>query len=125
VGSVHDNTSSGVDITLLGNRPGGEHVVSCARCHTDAGLFTSGYGLSDTFSERALDVSNTSKREVYRQIIIFNLIKISQRLSFLTKLSCYLSIIHKLYTFRGPGSDIAITQRDRTQSLRSVESDGA
>ena len=39
------------DVTLLGNRPGGEHVVSCTHRHTDVGLFTSGYGLSDTFSD--------------------------------------------------------------------------
>ena len=83
--SFHDNTSRSVDITLLGNRPGGEHVVSCAHCHTDAGQFTSGYGLSDAFSERVLDASYAKKREVCHQVIIFNLIKISQRLSFLRK----------------------------------------
>ena len=48
VWSFHDNTSSSVDVTLLGNRPGGEHVVSCTYCRMDAGPFTSGYSLSDT-----------------------------------------------------------------------------
>ena len=45
------------------NRLGGKHVVSCTHRHTDAGLFTSGHGLLNTFSERVLDASNANKRE--------------------------------------------------------------
>ena len=60
VRSFHDNTPSSVDVTLLRNRPGSEHVVPCTHRHTDAGVFAFGYGLSDTFSERILDSGNAN-----------------------------------------------------------------
>lgn len=60
MGSFHDNTPSSVDVTLLRDRPSSEYVVSCAHRHTDAGLFTFGYGLSDTFSERVFDSGNAN-----------------------------------------------------------------
>ena len=62
---IHDNAIS-VDVALLRDRPGSEHVVSRTHRHIDAGLFTFGYGLSDTFSKRVIDAGNTNKREVSR-----------------------------------------------------------
>ena len=79
-----DNAIS-VDVALLRDQPGSEHVVSRTHRHTDAGLFTFGYGPEDTFSEGVLDAGNTNKREVSRQVIVLNLLKASQRLSFLAR----------------------------------------
>ena len=57
MGSFRNNTPRSVDVTLLRDRPSGEHVVPCTHSHTDTGVFAFGYGLSGTFSERVLDPS--------------------------------------------------------------------
>ncbi len=56
--SFHNDASRSVDVALLRDRPGSEHIISCTHHHTDAGVFAFGYGLSDTFSQRVLDSSN-------------------------------------------------------------------
>ena len=80
----HDNAIS-VDVASLRDRLGSEHVVSRTHRHTDAGLFTFGYGLEDTFSEKVIDAGNTNKREVSRQVIVLNLLEANQRLSSLAR----------------------------------------
>src|SRR5216683_3235866 len=73
----HDNTARSVDAALLSDRPGSEHVVPSTHRYTNASHSTTGNGLANTTTKGVLNAGDANQCEVSRQIVVFNLCRLS------------------------------------------------
>jgi hypothetical protein len=104
--TLHDDTSSGVDTTLCGDRAGGKDVVSGTHLDGNTSAVAGGDGLMDTIAEGIFDTSDGHQSHIAREALVIDLVG---------RLEAGIG--------RGPRLKVPVAERDGPQRLVGIEND--